>query len=60
MDREVFTPIKKPVNGQIRVVNHSKIVGVDPHKGVTTEQHHTFEQFWDGEWLPINVIERTG
>lgn len=59
MKREIFTaiPEKQVRNGQIRAVNKSRIVSVDPNKGVITEQSHFFEQYWDGEWLPINVVE---
>ena len=62
MKREIFTsiPEKQTRNGQIRAVNKSKIVGIDPQKGVTTENAHFFEQYWDGEWLPINVVEELG
>lgn len=59
MQREIFTaiPAKETRNGQIRVVNKSKIIAADPKLGVTTENSHFFEQYWDGEWLPINVVE---
>ena len=62
MKRQIFTaiPDAKARNGQIRGVNKSRIVSVDPHKGVVTEQSHFFEQYWDGEWLPINVVEDLG
>lgn len=59
MKRDVYTaiPKKETRNGQIRAVNKTRIIAVDPNKGVTTEQAHFFEQYWDGEWLPINVVE---
>lgn len=62
MKREIFTTISdnQVRNGQIRAVNKSRIIAVDPNKGVTTEKAHFFEQYWDGEWLPINVVEDLG
>lgn len=57
MKRPIFTPIKEPRNGQIRVLNRSQVVALSPTGGPTIEQTHTFEQYWDGEWLPINVVE---
>ena len=46
-----------PREMQMRVVNHTTLVsgGAD---GVSFHVSHTLEQYIDGEWRPITVVER--
>ena len=46
-----------PREMQMRVVNHTKIVAGGPD-GVSFHVSHTLEQYIDGEWHPITVVER--
>jgi hypothetical protein len=46
-----------PREMQVRVVNHRRIISGGAH-GVKMEVSHTLEQFIDGEWHPLTVIER--